>query len=128
MSTSISAFYYLSLNKQCVPQHSSFWKSWLYNVARSSAACRGWNKLVTVWAPFWSQTSVIRLRMAAKGMATPPDYEVKVTEQLLRCYLYLHVFGNLCSCVTFIVVKQVEAGKGGPFAWLCSALVLRHFT
>lgn len=34
MSASISTFYYLSLHKQCGPQHSSFGKPQLYNAAR----------------------------------------------------------------------------------------------
>lgn len=33
MSASISAFYDLSLNKQCVPRHSSFWTPWFRNAA-----------------------------------------------------------------------------------------------
>lgn len=75
MSASISAFYDLSLNKQCVPWHSSSWTPWFHNVAHGLSCMHvfGINlSLGTRLVP----SHMICPGGASKGMATPPDYTI----------------------------------------------------
>lgn len=74
MSASISAFYDLPLNKQCVPWHSSFWTPWFHNVAYGLSCMHVFRINLSLFGYHACPSHMICPGGASKGMATPPDY------------------------------------------------------